>query len=160
MTQKQRTIDIFLILLGLISLGLGVTTMLRTPTFSLPTWFLTTMYAGSLLIIAFGLGYLVSVLSKFKIRIITVASIIVSIVCLVYYFEQYKPTYKITVPEKFSGEVKLFRSTLAKDQLVLDKFGVGYITDKSYRKGFVPVIYQNGHDITKACENIMHGSLA
>ena len=160
MLRKLSLVEYAIILIGLISLWLGVQTMLETPTVILSAWFLVIMYGSILLLLAFGLGVLIVSLTKSKVHLLTAASFIVTIVCLAFYISEFRPTYKIYVTESFNGEVKLFRSTLNKNKLLLSKYGVGYITDKAYREGFKPIIYQNGKDITKECKSIVQGSVA
>jgi hypothetical protein len=160
MQRRLSFIDYILISVGLVSLYLGVQTMLETPTLILSGWFLVIMYGGILLLVSFGLGRLISSLTKSKVHLFTAASFIVTIVCSAFYISEYRPTFEIYVPDTFTGEVKLFHSTLEDNNLYLNKYGVGYITDKAYRKGFKPVVYQNGKDITEECKNIGRGSVA
>jgi hypothetical protein len=160
MLRKFSLIDYGLILIGLISLWLCVQTMLEIPTAILPAWFLVVIYGVILLFVAFGLGALIASLTKSKVHLLTAASLIVTIVCSAFYISEFRPTHKIYVPDSFSGNVKLFRSTLGNNKLLLNEYGVGYITDKTYRKGFRPVVYQNGRDITKECRNIVQGKVA
>jgi hypothetical protein len=160
MSRKLKNIDFLFILVGLLSLVLGTKTILQTQTIILPAWFLAFMYGGILVVLSLVLGFMASTALKFKIHLVTISSLIISVVCLVYYFKEFRPTYKIIVPDKYSGEIKLFRSTLGENQLSLNKFGVGYITDKAYRKGFKPEVYQNGQDITKSCKKPVQGSVA
>ena len=54
----------------------------------------------------------------------------------------------------FSDEV------VSNNRLTLNKYGVGYITNNTYRKGFRPIVYKNGKDITKECKTIVQGSVA
>ena len=160
MLRKLSLVDYALILIGLISFLLGVRTMLEVSTVILSGWFLVIMYGSILLLIAFGLGALIRSLTKSKIHLLSGASLIVAIVCLAFYISKFRPTYKIYVADNFAGEVKLFRSTLDNNRLSLNNYGVGYITDKAYRQGFKPIVYQNGKDITKECETIVQGNLA
>jgi hypothetical protein len=160
MRRRFSFIDYTLISVGLVSIYLGVRTMLEIPTLILPSWFLTIMFGAILLIVSFLFGALISSLSKLKVHLLTATSVVVTIVCLAFYINEYRPTCKIYVPDTFTGEVKLFHSTLANNNLSLNKYGVGYITDKAYRKGFKPVVYQNGKDITEECKNFGQGSVA
>ena len=160
MQQRLSFVDYTLISVGLVSLYLGVRTMLEIPTLILPGWFLVIMYGGILVLVSFGLGALISSLTKSKVHLLTATSLIVTIICLAFYIHEYRPTYKIYVPQTFTGEVKLFHSTLDDNNLSLNKYGVGYITDKAYRKGFKPVVYQNGKDITDECKNLGQGSVS
>lgn len=159
MRRKLKLIDYCLILLGLTSLILGIKTMLEVQTLILPTWTLALIYGGVLLAISFGLGILASWLTKSRLHMLTVTSMIISIVCISFYINQFKPSYDIYVPDNFQGEVKLFRSTLKRNRLTLSEYGVGYITDKEYQNGFKPTVYKNGKDITNECKNIVQGSL-
>lgn len=159
MRRRLSFIDYTLFSIGLLSLYLGVRTMLEIPTVILPSWYLVIMYGGILLLVSFGLGALISSLTKTKIHLLTAASLIITVICLAFYISEFRPTYKIYVPDNFAGEVKLFHSKLDNNRLSLNKYGVGYITDKAYRKGFIPIVYQNGKDITKECKNLGRGSV-
>ncbi len=160
MLRKLSLVDYTLILTGLVSVWLGVRTMLEIPTVILPGWFVVIVYGSILLLMSFGLGALISSLTKLKIHLLSAASIIVTIVCLSFYIREYRPTCKIIVSDNFVGEVKLFHSTLDINRLILNKYGVGYINDNTYRKGFRPTVYKNGKDITKECKTIVQGSVA
>jgi hypothetical protein len=160
MLRKLSLVDYILILIGLVSASIGIRTMLEIPAVILPGWFLVILFGGILLLLSFGLGALLCSLTKSKIHILSATSIIVTIVCLGFYISEYRPTYTINVADNFIGEVKLFRSTLKNNRLSLNKYGVGYITDKTYRKGFRPVVIKNGRDITKECEGFVQGNVA
>lgn len=160
MIRKFSILDYCLILIGLISLGLGVQAMLKIPTLIFPAWFLVIMFGSILLLIAFGLGALIRSLTNSRVHLLAATSIIVSIVCLAFYVNEYRPAYTIYVADNFTGDIKLFRSKLDDNRLSLNKYGVGYITDKAYRKGFRPIVYRNGKDITKDCKTIVRGDLA
>jgi hypothetical protein len=134
--------------------------MLEVQTLILPAWTLALLYGGVLLAVSFGLGALASWLTKSKLHMLTVTSIIISIVCISFYINQFRPNYDIYVADNFQGEVKLFRSTLKTNRFTLSEYGVGYITDKEYRNGFKPTVYKNGKDITNECKNIVQGSLS
>lgn len=146
-------------LAGLASFILGIKTMLEVQTLILPAWTLVLMYGGVLMAVSFGLGALVSLLTRSKLHTLTASSLIISIACISFYISQFKPNYEIYVADNFQGEVKLFRSTLKRNMLNLSEYGVGYITDKEYRNGFRPTVYKNGKDITNECKNIIQGSL-
>ena len=160
MRRRLSFVDYTLISVALVSLYLGVRTMLETPTVILPAWFLVIMYGGILLLVSFGLGALISSSTKSKVYFLTGTSFIVTTICLAFYLNEYRPTYKIYVPGSFTGEVKLFHSTLGDNKLSLNEYGVGYITTKAYREGFKPVVYQNGKNITEECRNHGQGSVA
>ena len=160
MLRKLSLVDYILILMGLVSAWLGVRTMLKIPTVILSGWFLVILFGGILLLLSFGLGALFSSLTKSKIHLLSSTSIIVTIVCLGFYISEYRQTYTINIADNFIGEVKLFRSTLNNNRLSLNKYGVGYITDKTYQKGFKPIVIKNGRDITKECKTIVQGNVA
>jgi hypothetical protein len=160
MRRKLTYTDYSFIAIGLVAFCLGVNTMLKIQTVILPSWFLAVMYGAVLVLISIGIAKVITLFTKSNFHILTAASIIVTLVCSAFYISEYRPSNRIYVPNNFSGQVKLFRSRLADNQLHLNQYGVGYITDRAYRKGFKPVIYQNGKDITDRCKNLSQGSLA
>jgi hypothetical protein len=140
--------QIVIILLGLISMGLAIKTMLATPTLFIRPWFLVLFYLPILLIISFVLGHITLALTKINANKFTNTSIFVTLISLAFYFSEYKPTKEIFVPGNFSGEVKLFLSKETKDDLHVNKFGIGYISNKTYYNGFKPYVRKDGQDIT------------
>lgn len=158
MLRKLSLVDYILISIGLVSTGIGVRTMLEIPTVILSGWFLVIMYVSIALLLSLEFGALFCALTKFKINLLSATSIILTIACLGFYISEYRPTYTINIADNFTGEVKLFRSTLNNNKLSLNNYGVGYITDKTYRNGFRPIVIKNGRDITKECETIVKGN--
>ena len=50
--------------------------------------------------------------------------------------------------ESFAGEVRLLLSKDDKDRFELNEYGIGYISEATYRKGFRPKVEKVGKDIT------------
>jgi hypothetical protein len=148
----QRTIQ----LAGLIGLLFGVWTMLRTPTLILPPWFLVLLLLPILLGVSFILGLATKYLTKNNWSKLTYTAIFVGPFCFTFYILEYVPTRKIIVADSFSGEVRLLLSKDSKDNFELNEYGIGYVSEPTYRQGFKPKVDKAGKDIT----NDIIGSLA
>jgi hypothetical protein len=160
MQRKLHLIDYIIIFMGLASFLVAAKTMIEVPTLIIPGYMLFLLFGGILLLVSFGIGVLIRLLTNSKVHLLTAASSIIAIACISFCISQFRPHYKIFVADNFTGEVKLFRSTLKKNVLSLSQYGVGYITDEVYRNGFKPLVYQNGRNITNECSNLGQGSLA
>ena len=147
MTKSKSQIIITAI--GLLSLGMIIKTILFTPTMIIPGWFLAILYAVIILGLSFGLGAITKNFVKKEWRLTSHASIFVSIVYLILYSYEYRATYKIIIPENFYGEVKIFRSNDQENDFNINQYGIGYVSDETYKKGFYPKVIKEGKDITK-----------
>ena len=83
-----------------------------------------------------------------------------TVICLTFYASQYKPSYKIVVPDKYVGEVKLLLSNENENDFKVNNFGIGYINHKTYKSGFRPTIIREGQDISKQITGYSTGSYA
>lgn len=80
--------------------------------------------------------------------------------CLVFYFSEYKPTHKIIITDSFSGQVRLLLSKDKQDVFELNEYGIGYVSESTYRQGFKPRVEKNGKDITdKVIRSLSFGSM-
>lgn len=135
-------------LLGFLALPLGIWTMLRVPTLILPPWFLVVIFLPMLL----GVSFLLAIVTKHLIKNDwskrTYTAIYAALFCIAFYISEYVPTRTITVADSFSGEVKLLLSKDKTDQFELNEYGIGYISEATYRKGFAPKVVKAGKDIT------------
>ena len=90
----------------------------------------------------------------------TFTSIILTITCLTFFTSEYRPTYTIKIPKDYVGEVKLFLSNSEENKLDINEFGIGYLNEKTYQKGFRPTIIKNGQDITEDIKGYGSGAFA
>ena len=80
--------------------------------------------------------------------------------CAVFYISEYKPTHKIIVTDSFSGQVRLLLSKDNKDKFELNEYGIGYVSESTYRQGFKPRVEKNGKDITdEIARSLSFGSM-
>jgi hypothetical protein len=146
---------------GLIGLLLGVWTMLRTPTLILPPWFLVLLFLPILLGVSFLLGLATKHLIKNNWSRLTYTAIFVGLFCITFYISEYVPTRNIIVADSFSGEVRLLLSKDSVDNFELNEYGIGYVSESTYRQGFKPKVEKAGKDITNdIIRSIAFGSLA
>ena len=96
--------------IGLISTAIGIWTMLQTPTMILTPWFLVGLYLPIAFIISLVVGFLTKALLKSSWHTLTFTALTMTVICLTFYGSQYKPSYKIIIPETYVGEVKLLLS--------------------------------------------------
>ena len=146
---------------GLVGLLLGIWTMLRTPTLILPPWFLTLMILPILLGVSFLLGLATKYLIKNTWSKLTYTAIFTGLFCIAFYISEYVPTRTIIVADSFSGEVRLLLSKDDKDNFELNEYGIGYVSESTYRQGFRPKVVKAGKDITNdIIRSMTFGSLA
>ena len=159
-TVHKSKIQQFIWAIGLISIGLGVWTILQTPTLLLPSWFLAVLFVPITILCSLGLGFLIKKIFKSNWSVITFTAIIMSTLCLSYYISEYKPTYKIIIPTNFIGEVRLLLSNENTNDFNINKYGVGYINQKTFKNGFQPKIIKGGQDITSQIKAYSIGATA
>lgn len=146
---------------GLIGLLLGIWTMLKTPTLILPPWFLVILFLPILLGVSFLLGIVTKYLIKNNWNKLTYTAIFVGLFCITFYILEYVPARKIIVADSFSGEVRLLLSKDNKDSFELNEYGIGYVSESTYTKGFKPIVEKAGKDITNdIIRSLAFGSLA
>ena len=145
---------------GLISIAIGIWTMLQTPTMILSPFFLVALYLPITVIISLVVGFLTKALLKSGWHTLTFTSLTMTVICLTFYASQYKPSYIILVPDKFVGEVKLLVSNENENDFKVNDFGIGYINQKTYKSGFRPTIIKGGQNISKQITGYSTGSYA
>lgn len=147
----KRKVQFGIILLGFIALIYGILIMSETKTMILPLWFVITPVVIIVCAISYGLGVVTKYLLRSDLYRMTFASIIIIIFVGVYGVVEYKPTLKIIIAENYTGEVKLFVSndSIEECEIPVSNFGVGYITNKDFEKGFYPKILRGAIEITK-----------
>jgi hypothetical protein len=154
--KAQRIIQ----LIGLVGLILGILTMLRTPTVILPSWFLVLLFLPILLGVSFLLGLGTRFLLKSNWTKLTFTALFAGLFCVAFYISEYKPTHKIIVTDSFAGQVRLLLSKDDKDEFELNEYGVGYVSESTYRQGFKPRVEKNGKDITdEVIRSLSFGSM-
>jgi hypothetical protein len=155
--KAQRIIQI----VGLVGVILGILTMLRTPTVILPPWFLVLLYLPILLGVSFLLGLATRYLIKNSWSKLTFTALFAGFICIIFYISEYKPSHKIIVTSSFSGQVRLLLSKDNKDEFELNEYGIGYVSEATYRKGFKPRVEKDGKDITdEVIRSLSFGSMA
>ena len=147
--MKNSKPQLLILTIGFTSIGLGVWTMLQTPTLILPSWFLVLLFLPIAFIIALTIGFLIKKMSKSSWHTLTFTSILLTILCLSYFISEYRPSYTIEIPKGYVGEVKLLLSKSDENILSINSHGIGYLNEKTYRNGFRPTIIKGGKDITK-----------
>ena len=158
--MAKSKLQVAIIIIGLISTTLGTWTMLQTPTMILPPWFLVGLYLPIAFIVSLIVGFLAKKLLKSSWHTLTFTALTMTIIGLTFYVSQYKPSYKIIIPDSYVGEVKLLLSNENENDFKVNNFGIGYINQKTYKKGFRPRIIQRGQDISKQVTGYSIGSYA
>ena len=146
--------------IGLISTAIGIWTLLQTPTMILTPLFLVGLYFPIAFIVSLVVGFLTKALLKSSWHTLTFTSLTMTVICLTFYASQYKPSYKILIPDKFVGEVKLLVSNENENDFKVNNFGIGYINEKTYKSGFRPTIIKGGQNISKQIAGYSRGSYA
>ena len=146
--------------IGLISTAIGIWTMLQTPTMILTPWFLVGLYLPIAFIISLVVGFFIKALLKSSWHTLTFTALTMTVIGLTFYGSQYKPSYKIIIPETYVGEVKLLLSNETENDFKVNNFGIGYICKKAYENGFRPTIIQRGQDISNQITGYSTGSYA
>ncbi|MXV15623.1 hypothetical protein [Hufsiella ginkgonis] len=147
--MKSR-IQIIVGILALLVLIYGCYTILEAPTMILPSWYILIVLAVVVLSASLGVGALVKAVFKLKWSVVTLSLSVAAIFCLVYLGATSKPTCTVVVKPGYSGEVRLFvsKSPEGTDKIILNDYGVGYIDQEKFEKGFTPVILKENDDIT------------
>jgi hypothetical protein len=158
--MKKLKLQIAIGTIGLISTAIGIWTLLQTPTMILTPLFLVGLYLPIAFIISLIVGFLIKVLLKSSWHTLTFAALTMTVICLTFYGSQYKPSYKIIIPETYVGEVKLLLSNETENDFKVNNFGIGYISKKTYENGFRPTIIKSGQDISKQITGYSTGSHA
>lgn len=91
---------------------------------------------------------------------LTFTSVFIIIFCTVFYIDKYRPAYTIVVPKDFVGEIKLLVSKEKENDLLINRYGVGYINRKTFDEGFYPKIIKGDIDITKQVKEYSKSAFA
>ena len=79
---------------------------------------------------------------------------------MTFYISEYKPTYKIIIPDNYNGEVKLLVSNENINDFNINKYGIGYISQKTFKNGFQPKVIKGGQNITSQIKGYSIGAYA
>lgn len=148
-----------IIALGILSLGVCIWQMLQMKTMILSPWLLVALYLAIVLCISFLVGFIAKKILCSNWHTRTFASIIIIIICGIYYSSEYKPTYTIVIPENYVGEVKLFVSNEKENDFKINEYGIGYINKKTFDNGFYPKLMQGNNNITDEVNGYAKGLL-
>lgn len=143
-----RRIQIAIIILGLISTSVGIWIMLQTPTIILSPWSLVAMFLPIAFLVALLIGYLIKGVLNSGWHTMTFAALVMTVICIIFYASQYRPSYKIMIPDKYVGEVRLLVSNEQQNDFNVNNFGIGYINQDIYKNGFRPRVIKGGQDIS------------
>ncbi len=160
MLNLKSKLQPIIIGLGIFLLAVGIREMLQTLMMILPSWFLVLLFVPCLIFICVILGYLAKKITKSKWHILTLASIFVIVFSSIFYISEYKTNETIIIPESYVGEVRLFVSNEKKSDFVINKYGIGYIDQRTFSNGFYPEIIRGSNDITKQVKGYGKGGLA
>lgn len=158
--MTKSKIQIAILTLGLLTIGLGIWTMLQIPTLILPSWYLVLIFLPITFLIAFGLGFLTKTLFKLRWHTLTITSIIMTITCLTFYISEFRPSHTIYIPDNYVGEVKLLVTKETNNDFNINEFGIGYINQKTFKNGFYPTVIKDKANITKQIKNYNRGAYA
>lgn len=146
--------------IGLLSIWIFIKTILQIPTIILSPWFLVEIYLTISLAISFIIGYFIKVFSKSSWHTLTFTALVMIIFCLIFYICQYKPKYRINIPDNYIGNVALLVSNEQENDFKVNDFGIGYINKKTFENGFRPTIIKHGLDITNQISGYSKSSYA
>jgi hypothetical protein len=149
----KSKIQLLIIVLGVVSLVVGIRQILQMPIMILPSWFLLLFPLPITLCCSFALGYMAKKVMNSKWQSSTFAAIFVIIFCSIFYIIQYKPIYRIVIPKSYAGEVRLLVSNEKENDFFINKYSIGYIDKKTFDEGFYPKIIKGNNDITKQVNN-------
>ena len=158
--MRKSKLQIAIVITGLLSTILGVRTMLQIPTMILAPWFLVGLYLPIVFFISLLAGVLTKALLKSGWHVLIFTSITMTVICFTFYISEYKPTYKIIIPDNYAGEVNLLVTDEKNNDFNINKFGIGYINQPTYKNGFHPIIIKGQQDISKEIHHYSTGSYA
>ena len=160
MPLTQRILQFGIVTLGVSAAVYAILKMSETETMILPIWLLITPVVVFMCIISYGLGAAIKHLFHSDFHSITFTSMVVIFFVGIYAALEYKPTIKITIANGYTGEVKLFVSndSLEDHKILVNNFGVGYITKKDFDNGFYPKIVCGSDEITKSIKEYSKGT--
>ena len=154
----KSKLQIFILLIGLVALGLGVKTMLQTPTLILPPQLLVLIYTPILLVLAVALGFGLKKGLNSNWHTLTFSSIIITVVCGTFFLTQHRTTEVIEIPANYKGQIYLILSNEQQNDFNITEDGIGYISEPTMRDGFMPSVFLGGTEITDQIRGYAYGS--
>lgn len=147
--MKKNSLKLIIGLATLILLVILIVQLIKTPTFMLPSVYLTGMFVIALLVGSLIIAGIIKLIFK-KSSFIMILCSIVSIVSIFSMCKFYSPTLTIIVPKGYTGQVTLVLSDVGKDILNVDSNGIGYITERTFDKVYTkPIVLEtDGTDIS------------
>jgi hypothetical protein len=155
-----KPIQIAIGIIGLISTVIAVWTRMQTPTVILPLWFLIAATLFVVLLTAMFIGYAIKILLNSGWHTMTFTALVMTGACLTYYASQFTPAYDVILPENYVGEVRLLVTNEKENDFKVNNYGIGYLSQKTYKRGFRPVVYKGGHDISDRVSDFATGYVA
>jgi hypothetical protein len=157
--------QIAIIFLGLISYGLGIKTMLQTPTMILTPWFLVLIFSPLVFGLSFILGFLTKTISKSNWHIITFSSIYVSAICLTFFFKEHRnyANLQLQLDEHKAGHYFIISTTdksksvkyVTGEPILFDSNNVIYLDSGLFNQSAMRPVNQNGDDLSNRIKNYM-----
>ena len=125
-----------------------------------PSWLLLCMIGGPAVAGALGIGFVLKRALGSEWYAITFALLFLAVPASGYLIATYRPTYKVVIDAGFTGKVMLFISRNANGhEIPVNRYGVGYISEETFEKGFYPRIQKGGKDISKEVTEYFKGSM-
>jgi len=149
MKLNNTSIQLLIIVIGIVSISIGIKTKLQNPPVYFKTWVLVSVSYLLIFIFSLLLGFFIKVILKSSWSVFTFTSIVMTVSSLSYYFREYKHAYTVYIPDEYVGAVRLYISNDNTHDLYINDYGIGYISYRTFGKGFRPTIIKNGLDITE-----------
>jgi energy-coupling factor transporter transmembrane protein EcfT len=155
-----RRIQIAIVTLGIVATVLIAWSILQTPTMILPSWLLVLMIVPIICLIALLVGFLIKVILKSEWHSITFASLLITIIYLAIYSKMFRPSYRIELPDQYAGKVLLLVSNEKENDFKINKYGIGYINQYTFKNGFRPYVFKAGKNISDLISGYSTGSFS
>ena len=147
--MKKQAIQIIIVIIGIVTTSISTSILLRTPTMILSPLFLVGLYLPIIFILALFFGFLTKQVLKSSWHTLTFTAVNMTVICFTYSVSQFKSSYEIVIPNNYVGEVKLLLSNEKENDFTINNYGIGYISETTFKNGFRPKIIKNGQDISK-----------
>jgi hypothetical protein len=154
-----------ILLLGIISYGLGIKTMLQTPTMILTPWFLVILFSPFVFGLSFLLGFLTKAISKSSWHLVTFSSIYVSAICLSFFFKEFRyyANLQLQLDEHKAGHYFIISTTdksksvnyVKGEPIKFDSNNVIYLDTGLYNNSAKRPVNINGENISNRIKNFM-----
>lgn len=163
MTKSKGQIAI--LILGVISYGLGIKTMLQTPTMILTPWFLVLLFTPIVFGLSFFLGFLTKTISKSSWNTVTFSSIFVSAICLTFFFKEHRnyENLQLQLDEHKAGHYFIISTTdksksvkyTKGEPIKFDSNNVIYLDSGLYNNSAKRPVNMDGDDISNRIKTFM-----